>query len=392
MIYDWIIIGAGFTGSAVSYELAKKGFSVLLLEQNPTMDNATRYSYGGIPYWSGQTDVIKQIFAEGMQKYAQLSAELDAEIELRELDLLLTIDRSQNFQEIEQNFHNFSGNPRLLTPKEAHDLEPLLNPNMISGAITVKHGHVNPELLINAYQQAFLRLGGAIEIAQVTGIIRKKNSIKGVITNHQNTHQGLNTLVCAGGWSRKLLHDFGIQIPIYFTHAEMIEITPCDQQLNTLVMPANMARMKLEYTTTIPESDHLWNQPDQELINPVLEAGAVQFLNGTIRIGQISRFLSDINAEIDQNISEHNIRDMVNNILPNIGNLPGTWYKCLVAFSHDHLPLIGNFADIEGIQLFSGFSSPFIYVPILAQRFADFVCGTKDNFISCCSPQRKIKT
>lgn len=47
-IYDWIIVGGGIAGAALSYELIQQGFSVLLLEQDPTWQNATRYSYGGL--------------------------------------------------------------------------------------------------------------------------------------------------------------------------------------------------------------------------------------------------------------------------------------------------------------------------------------------------------
>ncbi len=50
--YDWIVVGAGFTGAALAYELAKQGFAVLLLEQNPQPKNATCYSYGGLAFWS----------------------------------------------------------------------------------------------------------------------------------------------------------------------------------------------------------------------------------------------------------------------------------------------------------------------------------------------------
>ena len=44
--FDWIVVGAGITGSALSYELAKKGLKVLLLEKDPTYDNATRIVMG----------------------------------------------------------------------------------------------------------------------------------------------------------------------------------------------------------------------------------------------------------------------------------------------------------------------------------------------------------
>jgi glycine/D-amino acid oxidase-like deaminating enzyme len=31
--YDWVVVGAGITGAAVSYELVQQGFNVLLLEK-----------------------------------------------------------------------------------------------------------------------------------------------------------------------------------------------------------------------------------------------------------------------------------------------------------------------------------------------------------------------
>ena len=91
MNYDWVVIGAGFTGAALAYELVKKGFSVLLLEQNAVPDNATRYSYGGLAFWSGTSSLTRQLCDEGKQRYSELLHELGSDIEYREIDLLLTI-------------------------------------------------------------------------------------------------------------------------------------------------------------------------------------------------------------------------------------------------------------------------------------------------------------
>ncbi|MGH2414077.1 MAG: FAD-dependent oxidoreductase, partial [Microcystaceae cyanobacterium] len=71
--YDWIVIGGGITGSALSYELIKKGFKVLLLEKDNLSENATRYSYGGIAYWSGTTELTRQICQEGIEIQRHLS-------------------------------------------------------------------------------------------------------------------------------------------------------------------------------------------------------------------------------------------------------------------------------------------------------------------------------
>jgi glycine/D-amino acid oxidase-like deaminating enzyme len=71
--YDAIVVGGGITGAALAYELVKTGFSVLLVEQNATPQNATRYSYGGLAYWSGTTPLTRQLCQEAIARYNILS-------------------------------------------------------------------------------------------------------------------------------------------------------------------------------------------------------------------------------------------------------------------------------------------------------------------------------
>ncbi|MFM7367218.1 MAG: NAD(P)/FAD-dependent oxidoreductase, partial [Sphaerospermopsis kisseleviana] len=136
-VYDWIVVGAGITGAALAYELAKTGFSVLLLEQDKTPQNATRYSYGGIAYWSGTTPVTQQLCQEAIARYQILAPELDADIQFRELDLLLTIANDTEPKVAAASYSHLSTPPQLLSVQEACELEPLLNKNAISGTLTV---------------------------------------------------------------------------------------------------------------------------------------------------------------------------------------------------------------------------------------------------------------
>ena len=140
--YDWIVVGAGITGAALAYELAKQGFSTLLLEQHNPLTGATRYSYGGIAYWSGTTALTRQLCAEGIERHRILSAELEADTQFRELDLLLTIAAHSDPQALVQQYASFAIPPHLLSVAEACGLEPLLNPTAIAGALTVRHGHI----------------------------------------------------------------------------------------------------------------------------------------------------------------------------------------------------------------------------------------------------------
>ncbi|BAY32846.1 hypothetical protein NIES2107_47400 [Nostoc carneum NIES-2107] len=371
--YDWIVVGAGITGATLSYELAKVGFSVLLLEQSPTPDNATRYSYGGLAYWSGTTPLTRLLCEEAIARYQILSQELDADIEFRELDLLLTIPGDINPEITAAAYANCRIPPQLLTVTEACELEPLLNQDAISGALTVKHGHINAEKTTQAYIQAFLGIGGEIKIEQVLQILPN-----GVKTNTA-TFNSANVAICAGGLSRQLLKSAGIPIKVYFTHAEVIKTPPVELRLNTLVMPANMQRFQLEAKST--QVDELWNQPGNEPLPPILDAGAIQFQDGSLRLGQISRVLTNPNAEINPQESENWLRNSIGKVLPALANLPGTWHKCLVAFSSNSLPLIGAVPEYESIHIFSGFSNPLVLVPPLAQHFANFASSKQDDII-----------
>jgi glycine/D-amino acid oxidase-like deaminating enzyme len=84
------------------------------------------------------------------------------------------------------------------------------------------------------------------------------------------------------------------------------------------------------------------------------------------------------------------MRATVGAILPALADLPGTWHHCLIAFSHDRLPLVGAIPNVEGIHLFSGFSNPLAIVPTLARRFASAATGQTDELLAQLSLDRFI--
>ncbi|MEH2214357.1 NAD(P)/FAD-dependent oxidoreductase [Nostoc sp.] len=372
--YDWIVVGGGITGAALAYELAKSGFSVLLLEQHSRPQNATRYSYGGLAYWSGTTPLTRLLCEEAIARYHILSQELDADIQFRELDLLLTISAHSDPETTAASYNDCAIPPHLLSIQEACELEPQLNREAISGALTVKHGHIHPEKTAQAYIQAFERAGGEMQITQVLQVLQD-----GVQTTTATFHSA-NVVVCAGGLSRQLLKSAGVSIKLYFTHAEIIETPAVDISLRTLVMPANQQRFQLEAEST--QVDELWDELGNDLVPAILDVGAIQFQDGSIRIGQISRAIADPHAEVNSDVSEKWLRKGVGQILPALEHLPGTWYQCLVAFSSNQLPLIGAIPGFESVHVFSGFSNPLVLIPPLAKRFANFATGQEDEIIT----------
>lgn len=267
----------------------------------------------------------------------------------RELDLLLTIDLEDEVQDAIASYSQFAIAPQLLSVREACELEPLLNPDAISGAMTVKHGHVHPEMTANAYIQAFIRAGGVRQIEQVTGLILQNQQVRGITTNRQK-YSSANVVVCAGAYSRALLKAAGMPVKLYFTHTELIEIPAVDLQMRWLrppaqrfrgklppksllllaasqVMPAKMKWFDLEAESSTSAKEQLWDKPECEMSPPIIDAGAIQFMDGSLRLGQLSRVISNSNALINAVASVSAIRASIGRHVSG-GKLPSRKLAC----------------------------------------------------------------
>jgi len=374
--YDTIVIGNGLTGAALSYELAKAGQSVLLMDDgNP--HSGTRYSYGGIGYWAGTTDLTETLFQAGITRHRELSDELGTDTQLRELDLLLTVEKGADIDELKAGYESFRTPPKFVSAQTAHELEPQLNPDAIDGAFVTPHAHVDPMSVVTAYNQAFRRLGGHHHISPVTGLVRIGNKVTGITTQAQ-AYPANTVIVAAGAHSQQLLQSAKVQVPLYFTHAEIVETKPLDFDVRTFVMPATNARIVVETKAT---DDSEWQQPNHQVMPPVLEAGIIQFKNKTARIGQISRFHTAYTPPEEPAASETKMRQAMEQKIPMLSDVPGTWRHCLVTFTQDGLPLLGKVPNVEGVHLFSGFTGPFALVPPIAQRYVQHMLHEPDKAI-----------
>lgn len=387
--FDWIVVGNGLTGAALSYELARHGCSVLLLEQSPDPASATRFSYGGIPYWVGSTDQLRQLCQEGWSRHQAIPEETGMSTELRQLDLLLTVALDRDPQAVAQQYAAVETPPVPITVQEAIEREPQLQPDAIAGALWVRHGHVHPTALIKAYNAGLQAAGGHIIIATVTGLVRMGDRITGVMTPTQAYAAG-NVAIAAGSYTRNLLQTADMHVPVYFTHAEIVETQPIETQLRALVMPATLNRSDMETEASRPEQDPLWDEADHELMPPILDTGFIQFRDRTVRIGQISRINTALAPKLDAAAGERQIRQGVAPLVPALATAPGQWWGCQVTFSRDGLPLAGAIPGLTGVHIFSGFTSPFALVPAAAVHFAQTATGTESPIMQALTPARFI--
>ncbi len=374
--FDWIVIGAGITGAPLAYELQRQGLRVLLLEKSAPANNATGYSYGGIPYWSGTTGLTQRLCRESRTLMPELARELDGETEYRELDLMLYARPGDDLDTLKQNFHACLTAPQWLDVEAAIAKEPLLNPEAIKGTFRVVHGHVHPGKTIQAYLDAFLRQGGRRKITEVTQLLAQKTAITAVVTP-QETFGADNVVICAGASSADLLRPLGVEFPLYFSHALVLQTAPTDLCLKTLVMPAQFSRLAME----LRASELNWAIPSDDIQADVLEAGAIQFLQGHCLLGQISQLVTNPDYVPDRHLAERRLKTAIAEILPALALLKTTLQHCRVAFASP-APLVGPVPGWSGLHLFTGFSSPFCYAPVLARHFAQAVGGETNPILT----------
>lgn len=378
--YEYLIIGGGITGSALGYELARKNRSVLLLEKDLSPANATLYSYGGLAYWSGTTEFTRKLYREGIDLHRNLSAELGADTGFREIDLLLAIEPDDDPETVVKNYDAFDIRPRLLNPRDAVELEPLLNSEAIAGALHLPHGHIDAAATARAYRRAFLRLGGTIAIEPALELIIDNGRVRGVRTP-TGEYKANTTIVCAGGLTRSFLREAGISVKCYFTRAGLVALDPTDITLRTLVMSAIPKRILLERKISETLDEGIWEEPSAGVVDSVLEPGAIGFLDRSLYIGQISAIVTDPEASLDAGVTEASIRLSVGRWLPSLRDLPGTYRECVVAFARAGRPLVGPIESFAGIQIFSGFTSTLVSAPPLARHFAAYLVGEEDTTI-----------
>lgn len=387
--FDWIVVGNGLAGAVLSYELACRDLKVLLLDDG-SASSATRCSYGGIAYWAAQDAMTKILYREGIERHRQLEAELDSPTEFRELDLLLTFPPGVEGEQLLSTYSEVAIAPTLIDAATAQELEPQLSQTAVGGALTVKHGHVSPHKIVAAFNQAFRRRGGQHIIASVRGLVRIGNRVTGVLTPNQAYTAG-SVAVCVGAYSRQLLKQARLSVPCLYSHAELVKLEPMDTHLRAMIMPALADRFGAEATAGDPDCRPLWQQPQGEIVPPVLDAGAIQFLDGTTYIGQISRFRAELEAAVDPDQSEAEIRQGIVSQLPCLADRPGQWFHTLVAFTSDGLPLVGPLPEVTGLHLFSGFSSPFAMVMPVARRFVqELDSAQSDELVGAMAVDRQV--
>lgn len=216
---DIIIIGSGIIGNSAAYYLAKKGCSVIVLEQSSHIGNGGSSRNGGGVRQSGRDKRELPLAMYAVRNlWPSLSEELGMDIEYYQQGNL-------RLGKTEAHLHILAGlteratalglDVQMIGREEARSINPYLSGEVIGASWCPTDGHANPMLATLAYYRRARQLGvpfitgeEALEIRKIQGRARQ------VITTAGTVYEGDVIILAAGYDSRRLAATVGIDVPM----------------------------------------------------------------------------------------------------------------------------------------------------------------------------------
>ncbi|MEA3441098.1 MAG: FAD-dependent oxidoreductase [Chloroflexota bacterium] len=243
-----IVIGAGFTGVATAHDLALRGFEVTVVERGPVAGGTSGRTHGLLH--SGGRYCVKDTEAgiECIEESIILSKIVP---EVFEPNGGLFIALSEDDLAYEESFVEGAQNCGIpiekLTPQQALELEPNINPNLLV-AYTVPDGTFDPLRLALAFAATAKSNGAKFKLyTEVKELILDgKGSVVGVNVQDRHTDENYEiradiVVSATGAWAGQITAMADAHVPILPTPGVMVAYDQrlVERAINRLCEPAD---------------------------------------------------------------------------------------------------------------------------------------------------------
>jgi dimethylglycine dehydrogenase len=220
-----VVIGGGVVGASVLYHLTLAGWTdVMMVERRELTHGSTWHSAGGMHTLNGDPNVAAlQRYTVELYDKIQAESGRDCGIHMTGgLQLADTPERMDYLRMAHARGRYLGMETELVSPAEAHELVPFLDPKYFVGAMYDKHeGHVDPSGVTHAYAECAQQRGAEInKYVWVHDITRAADGTWDLHVHDTRQNQDLGIINCehfvnAGGlWAREVGRMTGLELPI----------------------------------------------------------------------------------------------------------------------------------------------------------------------------------
>lgn len=189
---DVVVVGGGIIGLALSYELLRRGRTVLLVERECATGSATRASAGMLaPISEAEVEdaALIELGLESLRRYPRFIAEIEELTHLGcgyrsegTLWVALNRDDLEELAHMDRTLRLKSLSASRLEAQEVLEREPHLSGRVVGGLRVDGDRQVDPRALSRCLRGAIERLGGSLRTGEVTEVEAEQGRVvRGVV-------------------------------------------------------------------------------------------------------------------------------------------------------------------------------------------------------------------
>jgi glycine cleavage system aminomethyltransferase T/glycine/D-amino acid oxidase-like deaminating enzyme len=224
-----VVIGAGIVGNSLAFQLAKQGWSdVVLLDKGPLPNPGG--STGHASNFIFPVDHSKEMTALTLSSMRQYR-EMGVYSESGGIEVARTDERMQEFARRMASARSWGIEPvSLLTPDEVCELVPFVDRAIIKGGFYTPSVGVVDSLRAGTIMRERAQAVGALTVSantEVLGIDVERGRVRRVRTTRGDIETG-TVAICCGVWSPRIARMAGASIPLTPAVHQMIDIGPVE--------------------------------------------------------------------------------------------------------------------------------------------------------------------
>ena len=221
---DVIVIGSGVIGCAAAYYMAKKGMSVLVLDQDESVGNGGSSRNGGGVRQSGRDPRELPLAIYGVENvWPTLSDELGVDVEYHK-EGNLRLGKTETHKQILTGLTEIAVacglNVRMIDAEEVRKINPYLSEEVTCASWCPTDGHANPLTTTLGFYKNARALGVVFHMGEKVVKLEKVHGKLRRVCTKTTVYEADQVLVAAGYASRFLTQTVGIDVPM---QEELIE-------------------------------------------------------------------------------------------------------------------------------------------------------------------------
>ena len=238
--FDAIVIGGGVVGASVTFQLAKSGKKVLMLERGEIGGQASSAASGTLD--SHFPELGRGFMEEAMNTFLNVADEIenitgiDVEVE-RSGELILSFDEqsSDDFIHMSEKCRDSCCGSEWLNTSQIHNLEPEVSDNVLGAIYRPNTSRVNNQRLSEALSRASSFYDSSVEIGSEVITIDNSGTETVKVTTRSNTFYSSKLIIAAGAWTPSLLANLNINIPVRPIKGQNLNLSPDFQKIQTVL-------------------------------------------------------------------------------------------------------------------------------------------------------------